>query len=218
LLARNIPDRNIIRFTNTDCEAEEDIEFVLDMLYTSLVPAPTYLSFKNAIEFAQRHEVETVINLIRQAISSRVQIPSDKDQFDHFLLALQLHDGPLAAAAFKPRPHVDFWEKEPEAIVDNHGQPLNLPGQNVFDFGAADYQAFCEIPQRALWIMLRARCLADGPGRGICKNEKEFAIHLERLMGIYCESKLKADIAANVLDDPNQPVALRPRWFFEVVL
>jgi len=132
--------------------------------------------------------VETVINLIRQAISARVRIPFDHDQFYHFLLALQLQDGPLAATAVKPRAHVDIWENEPEPLVDDHGEPLSLPGPNVFEFGAADFEAFCEIPPRALWIMLRAKCLADGPGRGICRNEKEFAVHLERLMRVYCMS------------------------------
>ena len=41
LLARKVPDRYVIRFTDGDCEAEEDIEFVLDMLYTSVVPPTT---------------------------------------------------------------------------------------------------------------------------------------------------------------------------------
>jgi hypothetical protein len=191
LLARDIPDRNVIRFANVhdeNFETAEDVEFILDILYTSRVPPTSYVSFKNAIQFAIKHEVETVITLIREAILARVQIPSDKDQFDHFVLALQLGDGPLAAAAVKPRANADFWEKEFKENLDAIGEPMSLHGQNVFELGAADFQAFCEIPQRAVWIMLRASCLADGPKRPICKNEKEFAIHLERLMRLYCQS------------------------------
>jgi hypothetical protein len=106
------------------------------------------------------------------------------------LLALLIGDGALAAASFKPRPNADFWEhglgtKE----VDEKGEPLILHGQNVFELGATDFQAFCDIGPRAVWIIWRARCLAEGPGRAICRDEKEFAVQLERLMKMYCKSR-----------------------------
>jgi hypothetical protein len=176
--------------TSPEFETADDLDFILDIIYTLEIPEPPerYLALKNAIKFSQKWEVETVITRIRQVITAKVANPSDPDQLEHMWLALLLGDGALAAASFKPRPNTDFWEHEVGTKeVDEKGEPLILHGQNVFELGAADFQSFCDIGPRAVWIIWRARCLAEGPGRAICKNEKEFAVQLERLMKKYCE-------------------------------
>lgn len=148
----------------------------------------------NAIKFSQRWEVETIITRIRQVITFRVANPSDPDQLGHLYLAVLLGDEALAAALFKSRPNTDSWEYEPGTKqIDEKGGPSILHGQNGFELGAADYQAFCDIGPRAVWIMCRAGCLAEGPGSATCKDEKAFAVQLERLMRKYCKSLLLAD-------------------------
>ena len=193
LLARNIPDRNIIRFSNEDqdaAETAEDLQFVLDIIYTLVVPPTSYERFKNAIRFAQEYKIETVLVLIRQAITYRVQFIGDQHQFDHFRFAIHLGDGPLAAATYKVPAMAETWEAISDrgegAELDQYGEPWVIEGQSVFEFGAAEFSVSCEIPPMAVWLFLRARCLTGGPGRGICKNEEQFRIQLRRLMTLYC--------------------------------
>jgi hypothetical protein len=76
-------------------------------------------------------------------------------------------------------------------MVDESGEPMTLKGHNVFDLGATGFREFQEIGPRATWIMLRALSLANGPKQPICKDEKAFAVHLKRLMALYCKWSLK---------------------------